>query len=181
MVNVHGVVDESSHSSRAGFPTELGNLLEHKIRERGECVQHHSKIHRRTFRRNVECERPEIYTTIMDEIGVGQWSSSQVGDGKCCVCADSVLCVGWMENGPRVAERKWKGQVEDLRMYSSHQDAVGIDGEAIEFEWIFPRIFDIVQFSRDPERLGGEEHQTRKLPGPNHLHVNVQCHSLENK
>ena len=69
----------------------------------------------------------------MDEIGVGQ----QVGEGKCCVCADSVLCVGWMEDGPRAAERRWKGQVEDLRMYSSHQDAVGIHGEAIEFEWTF--------------------------------------------
>ena len=26
-------------------------------------------------------------------------------------------------------------QVEGLRLYSSYQDAVGIDGEAIDFEW----------------------------------------------
>ena len=133
MVNVHGVVDESSHSSWTGFPKELGNLLEHNIRNHRECVQHHSKINQRTFRRNFECGRPGIFVTIMDEIGVGQ----QVGEGKCCVCADSVLCVGWMEDGPRAAERRWKGQVEDLRMYSSHQDAVGIHGEVIEFEWTF--------------------------------------------
>ena len=34
---------------------------------------------------------------------------------------------------------RWKGQVEGLWLFSSYQDAVGMDGEAIEFEWkIFP-------------------------------------------
>ena len=37
-----------------------------------------------------------------------------------------------------------------------------------------PRIFVIVCSSRDPERLGGEEHPTREFRGPDHLHVNVQ-------
>ena len=59
---------------------------------------------------------------------------------KVCVYADSVLRVGRMEHGPGAAERRWKGQV--------------------------PRIFDIVYSSRDPERLGGEEHPTRELRGP---------------
>ena len=45
----------------------------------------------------------------------------------------------------------------------------------------FPRIFDIENSSRDPGRLGGEEHATRKLRGPDHLHVNVQRHSVENR
>ena len=40
-----------------------------------------------------------------------------------------------MEQGPGGAERRWNGQIEDLRMYSSYQDAVGIHGEAIELEW----------------------------------------------
>ena len=40
---------------------------------------------------------------------------------------------------PRTDERhsknnRWKSQLEGLRLYSSYQDAVGIDGEAIEFE-----------------------------------------------
>ena len=39
-----------------------------------------------------------------------------------------------MRDTPEVIE-SWKGQVEGLRLYSSYQDAVGIDGEAIEFEW----------------------------------------------
>ena len=43
----------------------------------------------------------------------------------------------------------------------------------------FPRIFDIVYSSRNPERLGGEEHPTRELQGPDHLHVNVQWDSVE--
>ena len=33
-----------------------------------------------------------------------------------------------------------------------------------------PKIFNIVCSSRDPERLGGEEHPTRELRGPDHLH-----------
>ena len=42
--------------------------------------------------------------------------------------------VGHMNDSPGAIER-WKSQVEGLRLYSSYQDAVGIDGEAIEFEW----------------------------------------------
>ena len=42
-----------------------------------------------------------------------------------CVYADSVLCVGQMKDSPGAIER-WKGQVEGLRLYSSHQDAVRI-------------------------------------------------------
>ena len=50
------------------------------------------------------------------------------------VFADSVLCVGQMKDTPEAAER-WKGQVEGPRLYPSYQEAVGIDGEAIGFEW----------------------------------------------
>ena len=53
------------------------------------------------------------------------------GKAKVCVYADSVLCVGQMKDTPGATER-WKGQVEGLRLYSSYQDAVGIDGEAID-------------------------------------------------
>ena len=38
----------------------------------------------------------------------------------------------------------------------------------------FSRIYNIDYSSRDPERLGGEEHPTRVLQRPDHLHVNVQ-------
>ena len=57
-----------------------------------------------------------------------KWAKAEV-----CVCADSVLCVGQMKEGLEATER-WGGQVEGLGLYSSYQAAVGIDGEAIEFE-----------------------------------------------
>ena len=101
-------------------------------------------------------------------------------DPYVCVHADSVLCVGQMKDSPGAIER-WKGQVEDLRMYSSYQDAVGIDGEVIEFEWKIPRIFIFVYSSRDPERPGEKEHPAPGVQGPNHLPVIVQWHCVESK
>ena len=67
---------------------------------------------------------------------------------KACVYADSFLCIGRMEQAPGATVQRWKGQIEDLRKYSSHQDAVGLDGEAIEFEWIFSQDFWHWLFSR---------------------------------
>ena len=89
---------------------------------------------------------------------------------KVCVYADSVLCVGQVKDIPGATER-WKGQVEELKMYSSCQDAVGLDGSRVEK---FTRFSVIVCSSRDPERLGDKEHQARRLQGLDHLHVNVQ-------
>ena len=45
----------------------------------------------------------------------------------------SVLCVGQVKVSG--ATERWKGQAEDLKRYSSYQNAVGLDGEPIEFEW----------------------------------------------
>ena len=54
------------------------------------------------------------------------------------VCADTVLCLGQM-NESKEAKARWEGQVEGLRMYPSHPEAVRINGDAIEFEWnIYP-------------------------------------------
>ena len=52
-----------------------------------------------------------------------------------CVYADSVLCLGKVEQDPRAAHANWTRQIEDLKRYPSYQDAVGLDGEPIEFEW----------------------------------------------
>ena len=52
----------------------------------------------------------------------------------------SVLCVG-QEKDISGATERWSGQSEDLKKCSSYQDAVGIDGEAIEFEWTFSQDF----------------------------------------
>ena len=116
------------------FLEEFGNLQEHKIREYLECLQNYSKVHRGTFLRNSECGMPGIFITPMDEIKNVPWQRDQVGEGN-CVYADSVLCVGKVEQEPGVARAKWAGQMEDFKRYPSYRDAVGLDGEAIEFEW----------------------------------------------
>ena len=57
---------------------------------------------------------------------------------KVCVYAYSVLFLGQM-NDSKEAIARWESQVEGLEMFLSYQEAVGIEGEAIEFEWnIFP-------------------------------------------
>ena len=52
---------------------------------------------------------------------------------KVCVYADSVRA-GQVKDVAGATER-WKGQVEDLKKYSSYQDAVGLDGELTDFAW----------------------------------------------
>ena len=46
----------------------------------------------------------------------------------------STLIPFYVLDTPEAIER-WEGQMEGLRLYSSYQDAVGIDGETVEFEW----------------------------------------------
>ena len=59
-------------------------------------------------------------------------NNQAMAKAKECLCAD--LCVGQMKDTPGATER-WKGLVEGLKLYSFYQDAVGTDGEPIEFEW----------------------------------------------
>ena len=68
-----------------------------------------------------------------------------------CVYADSVLCLGKMEQGSGAAE-KWKGKLEDIEMYSPYQDAEGIDGEAIELEWKNFPIFSILSILQEIQK-----------------------------
>ena len=80
---------------------------------------------------NVKCLEylsPSWARSVFSHDQAIKWAKAKV-----CVYADSVLCVGQMKDSPGAMEG-WKGQVEGLRLYSSYQDAVGIDGEAIEFE-----------------------------------------------
>ena len=120
---------ETNVLTRAEFQQEFGNLQEHEIRGYWEWVQQYS-----IFKEHSEetlNARSLQFSSPSCEINFGQATA--------CVYADSVPCVGLMEQGPGAAERRLNGQVEGLRLYSSCQDAVGLDGEPIEFEWtIFP-------------------------------------------
>ena len=85
---------------------------------------------------------------------------------KVCVHADSVPCVGEMKDSPGATER-WKGQVEGLRLYSFDQEAVRIDGEAIEFEWNFVPGFSSLSFLEKSKRTWrpGESSQMSSQTG----------------
>ena len=85
-----------------------------------------------------------------------------MGKGKVCVYADSVLCLGQM-NESKEAIARWEGQVEGLEMYPSYQESVGIDGEPLNSSGIFSRIFVVGYSSREPKRFGQKEHQTRRV------------------
>ena len=54
------------------------------------------------------------------------WSMIKWAEAYVCVYADSVLRIGQVKDFSGAVQR-WEGQVEDLRMYSSYRDAVGID------------------------------------------------------
>ena len=181
MRNVHGIVDESCQSPWASFQQEFGNLQEHKIREHRQCVRHHSQINTRTSEeilnvRSLDHSSPSWTRSTLFNNKAIKWAKAKV-----CVYADSVLCVGRIEQAPGTADATCIRQIEDLTMYFSYQDASGLDGEAIEFEWkIFPGFTTIIDYSSgDPERHGGEEHQAGELQGPDPLHLIVQQHSVE--
>ena len=126
---------------------------------------------------NAECldySSPSWTRSILATDQAVKWAKAKV-----CVYADSVLSVRQVEDIPGATE-SWKGQVEDLKKYTSYQDAVGLDGELIEFEWtIFQGFSPVISSSRDPEQLGDKEQSARRLHGPHHLHVNVQRHCLD--
>ena len=102
----HAIVDESRHSSSAGFLSEFGNLQEHKIRKHRECVQHHSKINERTFRRSSECERPGHSSPSWTRSTVVNDQAIKWAKAKACVYAD-LRSVCWSdETRPRSRRKK---------------------------------------------------------------------------
>ena len=112
MEYVHGIVDESLHSPLFENIENVFNISQKLPKEHPEEILNV---------RSLEYSSPSrTRSTVVSDEAI-KWAKA-----KACVYADSVLCVGRMEQSPGVAERRWKGQFEDLRMYSSYQDAVGI-------------------------------------------------------
>ena len=62
-------------------------------------------------------------------IKVIQWTK-----GKVLVHSDSALCLGKM-NDSKDAIVRWEGQVGEFKMSPSYKELLGIDVEAIGFEW----------------------------------------------
>ena len=92
---------------------------------------------------------------------------------KVRVYSDSVLCQVKMCANKDSFER-WEGQVEEFKMSPSYKELLGIDGEAIEFEWnIFPGFSTLQILQKNQGWFAREEHRPRKIHRPDHLHVNV--------
>ena len=137
-------------------PNYLANSKIYKYRKCEEIVKVCSALFRQKWVRkhseeilNVKCleySSPSWARSVLSHDQAIKWAKAQV-----CVYAESVLCVGQMKDSPEAIER-WRGQVEGIRLYSPYQVAVGIDGEAIEFEWkMFPGFssLSILQEFRD--------------------------------
>ena len=130
---VFSSVDKSRHPPWSGFLTNseiykntkfeffwsVFNITRKLIKEHSEEIL------------NMECleySSPSWTTSELANDQAIEWAKAKV-----CVYADSVVCWTQMKDTPGATER-WKGQVEDLKKYSSYQNAVGLDGEPIEFE-----------------------------------------------
>ena len=125
-------VDESRHPPWSGFLDEfyknttfenswsVFNITRKLIKEHSEEIL------------NVECMEsllPPWTRSMLANDQAVKWAKAKV-----CVYADSVICVGEVKDLSGATER-WKGQVEDFKKYSSNQDAAGLDGEPIGFDW----------------------------------------------
>ena len=79
-----------------------------------------------------------------------KWTKAKVR-----VYSDCVLCMGQM-NDSKEAITRWECQVEELKMYPSHKELLGIDGEAIEFECDIVQGFSssqiLQEIQQDPKR-----------------------------
>ena len=124
MENVHGIVDESRHASWAGFPNELSNVFTRTQDSRTSrlCSTSLNILFKNILKKFCKCENLGYSSPSWTRSTLFNDKAIKWAKAKACVCADSVLSVGRT------------GQIEDLKRYSSYQDAVGLDGEAIEFE-----------------------------------------------
>ena len=89
----------------AEFQVTFGNFQEHKIRRYWECVQYYSKVAERTFWRNSECEVLGVFIIFLGDIGISQWSSDQMSEGK-CMCLRLFRSVCWTDDRHSRSSRK---------------------------------------------------------------------------
>ena len=97
---------------------------------------------------NVECleySLPSWTRSMLANDQAVKWAKAKV-----CVYADSILCVGQVKKFQE-QQKDGKDKIEDLKMYPSYQDASGLDGEPIEFEWKYFRGFRTLSTNIKPE------------------------------
>ena len=110
----------------------------------------------------LESSSPAWTRSVLSHDQAITWTKAKVR-----VYSDSVLCVGQM-NESKEATTRWEGQVEEYKMHPSYNKLLGLDGEAIEFEWnIFPGFLSLQilqQIQRDEKRASIEpEESTNRI------------------
>ena len=136
-----------------------------KNREILECIQHYSHCEEIL---NVECL--EYSSPSFPEIPFPfPWTRSMLANDQAVKWAKAKVCVyadfGQVKDISGTTDI-WKDQVEDLNKYSSYPDAVGLDGEPIEFEWKnFKGISSLSFLYEIQNDLETKEHQARRLQG----------------
>ena len=70
-----------------------------------------------------------------------KWTKAKVHENS-----DSILCLGKLSDHSE-ANRKW----QVFQLTASYQELLGVDGQPMEFEWIFHRTYIIADSSGDPE------------------------------
>ena len=112
-------------------------------------------------------------STLFNE-NVIKWTKAKV-----CVYADSVLCVGKLEQNPGAADAKWTGHNEKISKGIPHTKTQLALME-IEFEWKnFPGFTTMTIFKEIQMDFGKKEHRAGELQRPDHLYVCVQRHRVE--
>ena len=96
-----------------------------------------------------------------------------MGEAKVCVYADSGQNLGQM-NDSKEAIVSGKVQRKDSGCIFLTKKQWESMEKQLDSSAIFPRIFAISYPSRDPNRFGQKDNQTRRVQGPGHLHINVQ-------
>ena len=128
----------------------------------------------------------EIYGTIKNNWEHSSWKYlSSVGDEevvsllhtKVYVFSDSVLCLGKVNEDPQ-SNTAWEERLTWFKSSPEYRALERIDGEPMEFEWIFPRIHHIAALQQSPRVHVKDEHTTRKIPWTDYLHVDVQRHLM---
>ena len=91
---------------------------------------------------------------------------------KVYVFSDSVLCFGKMNVNPH-SNYAWEDRMTWFKSSSEYRALDTLDGELMEFEWIFPRIHLIAALQKSPRVLVKNECRTRRFHRTDHLHVDV--------
>ena len=137
MVNVHVIIDESSHPSGPKLHRQIGRSAQ-EFESKFVEIQSLFDVTRKLILENQEMlnvnstgsENPSRARSTLLNDQATKWTKARVR-----LYSDAVLCMGRIHDSEE-ANRKWQGQAAEFRMENSFGELLGQDGEPIEFEWV---------------------------------------------